>query len=180
PYNRLTFTVLGNIARTYAAMGDVANAAAFQARVDRVLETETALNLAIGSERQKLLLLNGDSERTDRTISLDLNLAHGDPQTSSLAALILLQRKGRALDAMSDTLAALRLRFNADDRALLDQRNQTTAQLARLILRGPPNANPAEYEKQIKTLEDSKEQLESTISEHSAEFRAQAQPLTLQ
>ena len=57
------------------------------------------------------------------------------PTPSALAALVLLQRKGRVLDAMADTFAAVRQRVaDARRRALLDDSNATTAQLARLAL----------------------------------------------
>ena len=54
PYQRGTLLSVGNIARTYAARGDIANALAFQRRADAIVETQLALNLAVGSERQKL------------------------------------------------------------------------------------------------------------------------------
>src|SRR5262249_30660745 len=101
PYARGTLVSVGNIARTYASDGDVVNAIAFQRRADAILEAQLALNLAAGSERQRLAFANAASERTDRTISLHLYQAQGDPDASSLAALVLLQRKGRVLDALT-------------------------------------------------------------------------------
>ena len=113
---------LGNIARTYAGAGDLTRAIEFQHRADAVLEMELALNLAIGSERQKLAFAETVSQRTDRTVSLNLNAAPLDPGLSSLAALVVLQRKGRVLDAMTDTLGRLRERtVSAEDRDLLDR-----------------------------------------------------------
>ena len=96
--------------RTYAAAGDIPNAIAYQRRADAILEKQLALNVAIGSERQKLLFVNGAAERTDRTISLHLLEARANPDAGALAALVLLQRKGRVLDAMADTFAAVRQR----------------------------------------------------------------------
>ena len=180
PYQWTTVLTLGGTARTYAAMGDLANAVKYESRLDAALETSIALNLAIGSERQKLAFLNTASDYTDRTISLSARQAPNDADAASLATLVLLQRKGRVLDAMTDTLAALKRRFNTQDQALLNQLNETTAQLARLVLNGPQKMAPDDYQRTVKDQEEKKEKLEAEISRDSDEFRAQSQPVTLE
>ena len=181
PYQQATLLSVGNIAKTYAAAGDIASAIAFQRRADALLERQLALNLATGSERQKLAFVRGMAERTDRTISLHLNRAPGDPDVSALAALVVLQRKGRVLDAMTDAFAAVRQRVTDDgDQALLDQLKTTTAQLARVALSTPSQQRQAERQRSIRELEARKEELEAELSDHNAEFRAQMQPVTLE
>ncbi len=171
PYHRGTLVSLGNIARTYAAIGEMANAIAFQRRADAVIETQLGLNLALGAERQKLAFIDALSERTDRTISLNLDLAPHDPDATALALLVLLQRKGRVLDAMSDTFATLRQRVDdPQDRDLLDRWNKTTMRLAQLALNGQGRG-----EATIAQLEHEQAQLGA----RSAEFRARSQPVTL-
>jgi CHAT domain-containing protein/Tfp pilus assembly protein PilF len=175
-----TLLTLGNIARTYDAIGDIANAVKYQTRVDAAIETYAALNLAIGSERQKLTFLETLSDRTDRTISLNTLLATDDPQASTLAALVLLQRKGRVLDATAGTLGALRERSDEQGRALLDRLNQITTQLAQLVLGGPRGLSPEEHQKKVRDLEVKKEDMEAEMSQYSAEFRAHSQKVTLE
>ncbi len=180
PYQQATLLSVGNIARTYAAAGDIINAIAYQRRTDEILEKHLALNVAVGSERQKLLFVNGASERTDRTISLHLLEARANPDASALAALVLLQRKGRVLDAMADTLAAVRQRVaDVGDRTLLDQLRDTTAQLARLALTVADPNRVEQRQRAMKDLEAKKEQLEAALSEHSAAFRSEVRPVTL-
>ncbi|HEX3702931.1 MAG TPA: CHAT domain-containing tetratricopeptide repeat protein [Vicinamibacterales bacterium] len=180
PYQQATILSVGNIARTYAAAGDLANAVAYQRRSDDIIEKDLALNLAVGSERQKLAFVRATSERTDRTLSLHLNLAPDDPEACILAAQVLLQRKGRVLDAMTDTFAVVRERVpDPKDRELLDRLKATTARLARLALNPPELTRQEERQVAIKDLETRKERLESELSEHSVEFRAAAQPVTL-
>jgi CHAT domain-containing protein len=179
PYHGLTLISIGNIAKTYAGLGDIANAVKFQILADEAIEKNLGLNLAIGSERQKLAYFDSLTERTDRTISLHADLAPNDPAARDLAALAILQRKGRVLDAMSGSLDALRQRMNADDQKVLDELNATTAQLARLSLNGPGKMPPSDYRKQISALEERKENLEAEASRRSAEFRSQSQPVTL-
>ncbi len=178
-YHILTIVSIGNIANLYRVQGDVANAVAFQKRLDGRLETALSLNLAIGSERQKLAYFDSLAERTDRTISLHLNFAPDNPEAAALAALVLLQRKGRILDAMSDSLTALRERFNADDQKLIDRLNSTTAELAKLALGGPQKMEPSEYQNQLSALQEQKDKLEEAISARSAAFRTRSQPVTL-
>jgi CHAT domain-containing protein len=178
PNARMTLLSVGNIAATYASQGDVANALAFQRRAEAILETQMALTLATGSERQKLAFMRSVAERTDRTIWLHLHQAPDNAEAASLATTVLLQRKGRVQDAMTDVFAAVRQRVaDADDRLLMDRLNETTTQLAKLMLERADTQNGAPS---IARLEARKEQLEATLSEHSAEFRAQTQPVTLE
>lgn len=179
-YHPLTLLSLGNIAKTYAAQGNIAEALRFQSRVDAVIERNIEMNLAIGSERQKLSYLNSIAERMDRTISLNRDLAPQNPTASSLAILVLLQRKGRVLDAMSESFAALRQRSAPEEQALLKQFNDATSQLARLILNGPQGMSVEEHRKRVAELEEQKERLEADISRRSAEFRAASQTVTLE
>ena len=170
---------LGNIARTYAAMGDFANALKYQSRVEAALESETVLNLAIGSERQKIAYLKSIGERTDRTISFHLQLQPDSPQAAKLAAVTLLQRKGRVLDAMAGTFAAVRQRASTDDQALLDRLAENTARLARLSLAGPGQTPIETHRRTLRELQDASERLEADISRRSSEFRAASQRVTL-
>lgn len=179
PHHGSTLVSLGNIARTYASMGDVANAIKFETLTDEVIENNLALNLAIGSERQKLSYFDSLSERTDRTISLHVNMAPNESAARDLAVLAILQRKGRVLDAMSNSLAALRERLNAEDQKLFDQLNNTNAQLARLELNRPAQISVDDFRKQVSVLQDQKEKLESEIGRRSVEFRAQDRSVTL-
>jgi CHAT domain-containing protein/Tfp pilus assembly protein PilF len=172
-------TSLNHLSELYAARGDLAQAMTFQSRANAVSERNIALNLATGSEHQKLAYLATLSAQTDQTVSLHAHSAPDNPTTCRLATTTILQRKGRVLDAMSDSLGALRRRLNPQDQALLDQLKETNAHLARLVLGGPQRMPPAEHQKQIKTLEEEKEKYEAEISRRSAEFRAQSQPVTL-
>jgi CHAT domain-containing protein/Tfp pilus assembly protein PilF len=178
PYN--TVNSLGNIARTYAAMGDLAHAIEFQRRVDAAIETQLVLNLATGSERQKLAFVNSLADRIERTISLDVEARFREPQATELAALVVLQRKGRILDAMTDTFASVRRRLDsAGEQQLLDELASTTRELARVALSDPQGVPSTERLAAIRRLERQRESQETALSQRSAEFRAQAAPVTL-
>src|SRR5580658_6681966 len=105
-----------------------------------------------------------------------------DPKNQTaadLAALDVLQRKGRLLDAISGTFDTLRRRLNSQDQLLLDEFAETTAKLAKLSLQGPEKTAPEEYQKQLSSLVEQREKLETDISRKSAEFRTQTEAVTL-
>lgn len=173
-------TALGNIARTYAAMDDFPHAVEFQRRVETAIETDLALRIAIGSERQKLAFVSSMEDRAWRTISLDAGARFGEPQATELAALVILQRKGRVLDAMTDTFASVRRRLGSpEEQKALDDLAAATRELARVALSDSKGMSPSEHLAAIQRLERQREALESALSERSAEFRAQSAPVTL-
>src|SRR6266508_1257912 len=175
-----TANSLDNLAVLYTAKGELVQAVKFQSRANAASERNLARNLVIGSERQKLAYLATFSEQSDRTVSLHLQSAPDDPTPRNLAATLILQRKGRALDATSQNLNALRSRFNAEDQALLDRLTDTRSQIARLVLGGPQKMTAEQYQARIKELEDQADKDEADISRRSDEFRAQSLPVTLE
>ena len=181
PYHRSTLLAVGNLAQLYWDTGEVSRAIPLQRRADAIVEKQLELNLAIGSERQKLAFVKSISERTDRTISLHLHAAPGDADAGALAALVVLQRKGRVLDAMTDAFSAVRRRVDdGGGRALLDQLNSTTARLARLALNAADDESADQRQRAIGELEAEKERLEVELGAYSGELRAQIQPVTLE
>jgi CHAT domain-containing protein/tetratricopeptide (TPR) repeat protein len=180
PSSSFMLLSLVNVARTYAILGDLKNAVAYQRRLEQATETAIALNLLIGSERQRVAYLSSIAERTERTLSLNLQLTPGDPEATALALTVLLQRKGRVIDAAADTRAAVRRSGDADSKALLSQLDDVVGQLARLVLNGPQKTPLEEYRIVIAALAERKEQLESQIGRRSAEFRATSVPVTLE
>jgi CHAT domain-containing protein len=179
PYNALTQLTYVNASMAYAALGDVDHAIEEQSHADALLERSIDLNLSIGSEHEKSLFLQAASERTDRTLSSNALLAPNSPAAADLAALVLLQRKGRVLDALSGSLAALRQRMSSEDQKLLDQLTGTTASLAKLALNGAGKTPPEKYRADLAALEKQRNDLEAEISRRSAEFRTHTQSVTL-
>jgi CHAT domain-containing protein/Tfp pilus assembly protein PilF len=170
---------LYGLARLYGAQGDAAAAVRFQSQATDIEARHVELNLAVGSEREKKAFLANFSLRASRNVSLHTNLAPDDGAARNLAVTTLLQRKGRVQDALSESLAGLRRRANAEDQALFDELNRATSQLARLILDGPQQNTPVEHQNEVKTLEEKREGLEGEVSRRSAGFYEKAEPVTL-
>jgi CHAT domain-containing protein/Tfp pilus assembly protein PilF len=179
PQHILVAESLYGLALLYAAKGDLAQAITFQSRASAIGERNLALNLAAGSERQKLALLARFSRYIDFTLSLHSRYAPNDPRALDLAFTTLLRNKGRGLDAMTNAIAILRRHAAPEDQKLFDQLAEARSQLAMLILRESATARPDTYRTQLKLLEEKVETLESDLSARSTEFRAQSQPVTL-
>lgn len=170
---------LFGLGRLYAAQGRKAEAIQFQTEASESEERYVSLNLALGSEREKLAFLRNVSFRSSRSISFHISLAPDEPAARNLAVTTVLRRKGRVQDALADNLAALRRRFAAADQMLVDELNVTTSRLAKLYLNGPQRISIAEHQKQVKTLEDQRTKLEADIAARSLGAYESSQPVTL-
>ncbi len=177
-YNYYTMLSLGSLVKLYVSKGDAHRAVEYMKRIEAIEQKIIPLNLSIGSERQKIAYYN-QLEPLDRFITLHAKIAPDNASANELAITAVLQRKGRILDALSENLSALRRRFNPQDQLLLDNLNDVTSQLSRLILSGKQKRTVEEYQNQIKTLEAEKEKLESEIGRRSANFYESSQPITL-
>ncbi len=172
--------LLNNLAALYDAKGDTAKAIALQSRSNEITEHSLSLNLAIGSERQKLAYLDTLLEKTNYTVSLHIQSASNSRAACNLALETLLRRKGRSIDAMTDSIGALHRRLSPQDQNLLNHLSETSSRLATLALRGPQKTDSAQYLAEIEHLTELKEKQEAEISQRSAEFRAQSQPIKLE
>jgi CHAT domain-containing protein/Tfp pilus assembly protein PilF len=178
PNHPFLISPLSNLAMLHASKSEMTQVISYQSRANAITEHNLTLNLSTGSERQKLAYLATLTNQTDRTISWYFrNPSY--PQAGDLAATIILQRKGRALDATSNNLNALRGRFNTEDQALLDRLAETRSRLARLVLGGFQESNSDQYRDRIKALEDQAETFEAEVGRRNSEFRAQFLPVTL-
>ncbi len=179
PYHSFTLMAVNNAARTYTAQGNLPRALEYQARFDALLDTTIGFNLAIGSEHDKVLYLEQTFERMGRAISLHLQRAPASSEAADLGVLAILRRKGRVLDALANSRAALRERLDPADRAVLDDLSDVTARLSNLALKGPGRTPYAEYKKTLAGLEERRDGLESRISRLSAEFVTGHEPVSL-
>ena len=179
PVHRSMMLILANIAKIYAVRGDIPNAIAYQKLWDERFEKTVAMEMLIGSERQKLAYSESFPPRTARSITLHTQIAPNNQEAIDLGALVILQRKGRVLDAVAQNLTALRERATAEDRALLDNLGKVEEQLAKLTLTKPQKITLDEYQKQLIVLQEQKERIEREISSRNAEFSVQAPTVTL-
>ncbi len=173
-------SLLNNLAVLYELKGETAQAARTFGRSNDIHERNLTLVLTTGSEEQKRLYLATLSGDISGMVSFHVRSAPRDPAAARLALSIVLRRKGRALDAMSDQIEALRRRANPEDGALLGQLAAARSELANLKLKGPGQTPRTRFESETARLEAEVERLEASVSSRSAEFNSQSRPVTLE
>ncbi|HKF57829.1 MAG TPA: CHAT domain-containing tetratricopeptide repeat protein [Blastocatellia bacterium] len=170
---------LDNLAELYTERGDPDHAFVFQSRANTVGERRVELALATGSEQQKLAYLASSASEMNRTVTYSVRHAPNDLKSAEAAAMTVLRFKGRVLDAMNGTVAALRRRAGQDDLELLGQLNNTATQLSYRVLSSSGEVVSAQSQAEIKVLEQRKAELEDQMSRRSAQFRAATTTVTL-
>jgi len=171
---------LNKLAFLYQAQGNTNRTVEFLTRGINIQEQNLAINLTAGSETDKLAYIATISGTTSRTISLHLQAAPNNLEFARLALTTILQRKGRVLDALADSLDALRRNLTPENQVLLDQLATNRAQLSALIFNKPENLSPEEYRQQVAALKTEAEKLEVELSRRSAQFLTASQPVTIE
>jgi CHAT domain-containing protein/Tfp pilus assembly protein PilF len=173
-------TFLNNLAGLQWAMGDLSQTLALLKQGTDIQEINLAIFLnQIGDESRKQAYVKTLTRTTDATIFLHLNSAADNPQAADLALTTILRRKGRVLDALSNTVALLRQRLNPSIQATFDDLGARRSRLASLSFQGPGKLPPEVFKQELATLNQQIQQLESQLSSQSAEFRAENQPITV-
>jgi CHAT domain-containing protein/tetratricopeptide (TPR) repeat protein len=175
-----TATYLHNLANLYRVWGRAALAVPLMARANDIRERHLTHLMTAGSEEQKLGYLATLAGETDAVLTLHTRSAPDSPEAARVALLTVLRRKGRVLDAVAESISSLRRRLDPQGRALLERLAATRSQLAALVLQSLGKADPAQRRAQIEKLLVEADRLEAEISSRSAEYRTQAQPVTLE
>ena len=170
---------LNNLAVLSLAQGNIPRAIEFLSRSTNIQEKNLALNLTIGSSAQKRAYMATFSNTTNLAVSLHLQQAPENLEAARLALTTVLRRKGRVLDAVANTLPALRKSLDPQQRNLLDQLAAKRSQLASLLYEGSEDTSPEAYRNQIGTLKAQAQQLEAKLSRRSDAFHRQTQTATI-
>ncbi len=166
------------IAGTQAALGyaawaggDLREAQRWMRAAAATRERDMEVMLTFGSEAQRLAYADTWIDETDAALSLHLLGAPDDQDAAALALELVLQRKGRVLDALAGQNAALRARLSAQDRELLDRIEQTRTRLATLARRSRLAPDASRARQRVAALERELRDLEARMSRRSPEFR---------
>ncbi|MFH7245095.1 MAG: tetratricopeptide repeat protein [Spirulina sp.] len=173
-------TSFNNLAGLSWAQRDTDNALTwFQQGLD-VQETNLSLNLATGSDDRKRAYIETISWATDFVLALHLQDANSNPTAARLALTTVLRRKGRVLDAVTDTQQLLRQNLSADLVPLLDEYTTAQTQLAAQLYGGLGDQDPEVYRARIDELRQETNRLENELSRRSAEFRVETEPVEIE
>jgi CHAT domain-containing protein len=179
PDNDRTLMPLGNMARVYARLGDTAHAIECLRRQNESVDQAISLNLVVASEHERLAYIEKYSDMTSQVIDMNLQNAPSDKNARDLAALVILQRKGRVQDASSDVMSTLRRHLEPEDQSMLDNLNTTSASLAKISL-GGGRISAEERQQQIASLEEKREKLEIEIAKQSQGYYQRSGEVTLE
>jgi hypothetical protein len=100
------------LAGIYQSQDDIPHAIEFLSQGIAVEEYNLLENLNIGNEKQKRDYIATVSGTTDALISLNLQSAPNNPEATRLALKTILERKGRILDVLTNSLQTLRQQIN--------------------------------------------------------------------
>ncbi|SLM47423.1 Kinesin light chain-like protein [Nitrospira japonica] len=136
------------------------------------------------------VLVQGDEERkqaylatlVESTVvtSFAVAAALHEPTATSLGLEVVLQRKGRILDVLTDSLLRLRKRLTPEDQELLTNYQAATTDWATLNMRGPGPLRLEQYRTQLVALQQQISSFETQLSSRSGRFRAELDPVTLE
>jgi MYXO-CTERM domain-containing protein len=170
---------LGNIALAHLDLGDPRAAEGAYARALGIAERHTTLVLATGSEREKLAFLATVSPLADSFVASVLRRYPRDPALARLGLLAVLRNKGRALDAVVDSVGLLRRHLSPGARVVLDDLHQAQTRLSALVIGGAGARDPEKSQAERSALLARIEQLEARVSEASQSFRAETHPVRI-
>ena len=168
-----------NLAALYQVQGKIDIALIYLQQGLDIQEANLNLNLAIGSEDRKQAYIATISGTTSGVISLHFQDAPDNRDAAHLAFSTLLRRKGRILDALTDTQQRLRQNLSPDIALVLDDYASAQSQLAALLYRGLGEQDPTDYRRQVDELRQTVNRLENDLSRRSAEFRVETEPVEI-
>ena len=176
-------TLLG-LAYFYGAKGEPAKAVDVLTRGTQITERNIGLIMATaaGTEEQKraYMGISTIAYETNGAVSLHMQFAPDDPAAGRLALTTILRRKGRVLDAVSNSMQSLRRRLEPKDRELLDQLSGIRSQLATKVLGGPGTADSKQFQEEVSKLEEQASRIEQAVSRQGSESSVALQPVTIE
>ncbi|WP_437542202.1 tetratricopeptide repeat protein [Sorangium sp. So ce367] len=172
---------LDNLADLHWANAAPAEALPLMQRTASIYERVLDAVLATSNERQKQAFTWTLEGQTDMNVSLHVGALPDRADAARLALAVLLQRKGRVLDAMTDMLAQLRARGREEDQAKLAVLASLRSELATRTLRGPaPGEEVSHHSDALAKLRADTEVLEQDLATRYTALAAERRAVTLE
>jgi CHAT domain-containing protein/tetratricopeptide (TPR) repeat protein len=162
-----------------ARRGDRTNAVALLSQASAIEDTHLSHILIGGSERERQRAVATHAREANETIAFHVQAAPDEPAALRLAFATVLQRKGRVLDAMADSMGALRARSDPEVRALLERLAEVSARLAALGEPSPRAVTPG-LGALTAELEQERQSLDKLASQRSAEYRPESDVISIE
>jgi CHAT domain-containing protein/Tfp pilus assembly protein PilF len=172
-------SALKGLARVYQALGQHSMAVSSMGRAVAIQDRNAVILLYTGSDEQKQAYMHTLRGSTDQAISSHVHAAPHSEEAKRLALAVILNRKGRVLDAMTDSFAALRRSLTPSDQGRLEELRSVSSEYSALVYRKPARMPAHEYRVRLERLVAERQKLEADISRRSVELRGALQPLTI-
>jgi CHAT domain-containing protein/Tfp pilus assembly protein PilF len=169
---------LNGLSYVNRAVDKIEQAIDLQGRANQIEEYNLSVMLSHGTEARKQAYISTLEGSTYATISLNIQQAPQNKRATRLALTTLLQRKGRVLDTLTDSQNNLRKYLNPDVQILFTQLAAARSQLAALLFSGATDS--PDYQQQLTDLRNQIQAQETQLSQQSAQFKTQTQPITLE
>lgn len=173
-----TCGVLDNLARVYLNRNQPKLAVSILRKTMDGRDRHAARIFGFVSEMQKTRTMNKLRPQTELGVRLAWKMP-ADDDIVKLALTMVLRRKGRVLDGMAMSRAALRDANTPDEKILMEQIVDLQKQIVDLIVDGPLARTPEDHRTLIRELSLAKQRLEAQESRMSQRRLLQENPLTL-
>lgn len=177
PNHPLAINTLNNLGFLYQSQNDIQRAVRFLSRGLDIQETLLFQNLILGTEQDKQSFLNLFSGESNHIISLHLQDSPNNLDSEKLAFTTILRRKGRVLEAQSNSFSVLQQNLPPVLQQQLQELKNIFAQQSDWASR--IKFDPVERQQTLKTLEARAEKLEENLKRNSIEFRKITQSATI-
>lgn len=173
-----TCGVLDNLARVYLARNQPKLAVPILHKAMEGRDRHAARIFGYVSEMQKTKTMDKLRPQTELAVRLAWKMPEDD-EIVKLALTMVLRRKGRVLDGMAMSRAALRDANTPDEKILMEQIVNLQKQIVDLIVDGPLARSPEDHRTLIRELSLAKQRIEAQESRMSQRRLLQENPLTL-
>lgn len=174
-----THAALDDLARVYLAQNKSGLALPVLRRAMDNRDRHAARIFGFVSEMQKTRTMERLRPETELAMRLAVALPN-DEAAVRLSLTAVLRRKGRVLDGMAMSRAALRDANSPDEVLLMDQIISLQRQIVALIIRGPQGRSPEEHRAMIRELDAQKQKLEAQESRMSQRRLLEDNPVTVE
>ncbi|WP_437542224.1 CHAT domain-containing protein [Sorangium sp. So ce367] len=173
--------ILINLAWLYSKSAAPTRALPLMQRAAAIQERELTSVLATSNERQKHAFASTVEDETSSIVRFHVRALPDRADAARLALTVLLQRKGRILDAMADLLTQLRAHGRQEDKSKLGELARLRGELATRTLRGPvPGEEVSHHGDALAKLQADIEVLEQDLAARYKALAVERRAVTLE
>jgi CHAT domain-containing protein/tetratricopeptide (TPR) repeat protein len=180
PDHPFVATTLANLALLHWATGDVEAALAAFTETAATRDHDLRRILAVGSERKRLAYARDLLNDLHKVLSFTFAVAPPNAAVGRFAARLALERKGRVLDAVAQTVKLTRGSPDAGAQALADRLQAVRTEITGMVTPTPRSRRSPPPKAELARLHQEEERLEAELSHRGALLDPDLEPVTLE